>query len=69
MRTSFRIVRALMIKDNYLNELIMEFEEEHKRDVTIEEENQMITDMAMECEERMKDLSCSVVEAYNDIMY
>jgi hypothetical protein len=57
-----------MIKDSYLDQLIMDFEAEHKRDITEDEENQFVLDMVEECKERMEDCSCSIVEAYKDIM-
>lgn len=65
---NFDIVRSLMVKDNSLDSEIMEMEANLKRDITIDEENKIISDMVSECEERMADLSCSLIEAYRDIM-
>lgn len=67
-RTNFDIIRSLMIKDNSLDSWICETEAEEKRDVTVEEEIAYIQDMVNECEERAQDLSCSLTEAYKDIM-
>lgn len=68
MQPDFKTVRNLMIKDNYLDQLIIDFEAEHKRDITENEENQLVLDMVKECKERMEDCSYSIVEAYKDIM-
>lgn len=68
MSTDFKVVKNLMIKDNYLDQLIMDFEAEHKRDITENEENQFILDIMQECKERMEDCNYSIVEAYKDIM-
>ena len=69
IRTNFDIIRGLMIKDNSLDSWICETEAEEKRDLTVEEENAYIQSIVDECKERMKDLSCNLVEAYKDIMY
>lgn len=68
-RTNFYIIRSLMIKDNSLDSWICETEAEEKRDITEAEENAYIQSIVDECKERMQDLSCSLVEAYKDIMY
>ena len=68
-RTNFDIIRGLMIADNSLDSWICETEAEEKRDITAEEENAYIQSIVDECKERMQDLSCSLLEAYNDIMY
>ena len=68
-RTNFDIIRGLMIKDNTLDSWICETEAEEKRDITVEEENAYIQGIVDECQEVMQDLSCSLIEAYNDIMY
>lgn len=66
---SFNIIRALMIKDGSLDSEILEVEAELKRDITIEEEKKIVSDMVEECKKRQIDLSCSIIEAYKDIMY
>lgn len=66
--TSFDVIRNLMKKDGTLEQEIYDRECELRRDLTIEEEDQIIIDMLNECKERMQDLSCSLVEAYKDIM-
>lgn len=68
-RTDFDIVRALMIADNTLDSWICETEAEEKRDITVEEEIAFVQNLVEECRERMRDLRCSLVEAYKDIMY
>lgn len=68
-RTDFEIIRALMVKDNTLDSWICETEAMEKRDITVEEENAYIQSIVNECKEVMQDLSCSLVEAYKDIMY
>ena len=67
-KTDFNIVRSLMIKDNSLDWWICETEADLKRDLTEQEENSYIQSIVDECKEVMKDLSCSITEAYNDIM-
>ena len=67
-KTDFNIVRSLMIKDNSLDSWICETEADLKRDLTEQEENSYIQSIVDECKEVMKDLSCSITEAYNDIM-
>ena len=57
-----------MIKDNSLDSWICETEADLKRDLTEQEENSYIQSIVDECKEVMKDLSCSITEAYNDIM-
>lgn len=70
MLNSFeKIIKAMMVKDNTLDSYICETEAELKRDLTIEEENQYIKDITHECVMRAMDLSCSLKEAYEDIMY
>lgn len=64
----YDIIRGLMKKDGTLEQEIYDRECELKRDLTIEEEDQIIIDMLNECKEVMQDLSCSLVEAYKDIM-
>lgn len=68
-RTNFDIIRGLMIADNSLDSWICETEAEEKRDITAEEKTAYIQSIVDECKEVMQDLSCSLVEAYNDIMY
>ena len=68
-RTDFDIVRGLMIADNTLDSWICETEAEEKRDITAQEETAYIQSIVDECKEVMQDLSCSLTEAYNDIMY
>lgn len=65
----FDVVKNLMTKDNTLDEMIYEFECEHKRDITEDEKNSFVQEMLDECLERARDLSCSLEEAYNDIMH
>ena len=67
-RTNFDIIRSLMIKDNSLDAWIYETEAEEKRDITAEEENEYVQSIVDECEQRMQDLSCSLIEAYEDVM-
>lgn len=67
-RTNFDIVRSLMCKDNSLDSWICETEATLKRDLTIEEENAYIQSVVDECQERMQECSCSLIEAYKDIM-
>lgn len=68
VKTNFEIIRDLMIKDNNLESWICELEVEEKRDITAEEENAYIQSIVDECIERAKDLSCSIEDAYKDIM-
>lgn len=65
----FNIIKALMTKDNSLDSWICETEAIEKRDITEEEETAYIQSVVNDCKEIMKDLSCSLVEAYKDIMY
>lgn len=67
--TEFNFVRSLMIKDNSLDEWICETEAREKRDITVEEEYDYVLNILFECVERARDLSCSIKEAYEDIMY
>ena len=68
-RTNFDIVRSLMIKENILDEWICEKEAEEKRDITAEEENAYIQSIVDECERMMQDLSCSLIEAFNEVWF
>lgn len=68
-RTNFDIVRSLLDKGNFLDQWICETEAELKRDITIEEENAYVQSIVDECQTTMQDLSCSIVEAFNDIFY
>lgn len=68
-RTDFEIIRGLMVKDNSLDSWICETEATEKRDITVAEENAYVQSIVDECKEVMQDLSCSLVEAYKDIMY
>lgn len=67
-RTNFDIIRGLMVADNTLDSWICETEAEYKRDLTAEEENVYIQSIVDECKAVMQDLSCSLVEAYKEIM-
>ena len=67
-RTNFDIIRSLMIKDNSLDSWIYETEATLKRDLTAEEENAYVQSVVDECLEVMQELSCNLIEAYNDIM-
>lgn len=67
--TNFKIIENLMKKDGGLDSQIYDLQCELKRDTTIEEENSIIQEMLDECLERSHDLSCSITEAYNDIMH
>ena len=67
-RTNFDIIRGLMIVDNTLDSWICETEAEEKRDLTAEEENAYIQSIVDECKVVTQDLSCSLVEAYKEIM-
>lgn len=67
-RINFNIIRGLMCKDNSLDSWICETEATLKRDLTVQEENDYIQSIVDECQERMRELSCSLVEAYKDIM-
>lgn len=67
-RTNFQIIRALMVSDNTLDCFVYETECILKRDITVEEENAFIQDVLEECVIRMQELSCSLLEAYKDIM-
>lgn len=68
-RTNFDIVRSLLIKGNFLDEWICETEAELKRDISVEEENAYVQSVVDECKELMQDLSCSIIEAFNEIWY
>lgn len=68
-KTDFDIIRSLMIADNSLDSWICETEAEEKRDITAEEETAYIQSIVDECKERMRELSCSLVDAYKDIMH
>lgn len=68
-RSYFDVIRGLMVSDNSLDSWISETEATEKRDVTAEEEKAYIQATLDECKERMQDLSCSLVEAYKDLMY
>lgn len=67
-RTNFDIIRGLMVAGNTLDSWICETEAEEKRDLTAEEENVYIQSIVDECKAVMQDLSCSLVEAYKEIM-
>lgn len=67
-RSNFDIVRGLMCKDNSLESWICETEATLKRDLTVQEENAYIQSVVDECQEVMQELSCSLIEAYKDIM-
>nr|DAM88189.1 MAG TPA: hypothetical protein [Caudoviricetes sp.] len=67
-RTNFDIIRGLMVADNTLDSWICETEAEEKRDLTAEEENVYIQSIVDKCKVVMQDLSCSLVEAYKEIM-
>lgn len=69
MKNDYSIIISFMIKDNILDQAILAFESENKRDMTIEEENKIVSDMVEECRKRMLELRCSIVEAYKDINY
>lgn len=67
-KVNFDIIRGLMIRDNTLDSWICETEAEEKRNVTAEEEIAYIQSIVNECVQRASDLSCSIEEAYKDIM-
>lgn len=67
-RTNFDIIRSLMIKDNSLDSWICQTEAILKRDHIEQEENDFVQSVVDGCQERMQDLSCSLIEAYEDIM-
>lgn len=67
-RTNFDIIRSLMCKDNSLDSWIYETEAHLKRDITEQEENAYVQSIVDECIERMQECSCSLIEAYKDIM-
>lgn len=67
-RTNFDIIRGLMISDKSLDSWICKTEAEEKRDISIEEETAYIQSIVDECKEVMQDLSCSLTEAYMEIM-
>lgn len=68
-RTNFDIVRGLLIKGNFLDKWICETEAELKRDISVEEESAYVQSVVDECKELMQDLSCSIIEAFNEIWY
>lgn len=65
----YDIIKRLMDKDGSLDEEIFNLQCELKRDLTLKEEEDIVYKMLNECKERRADLSCSLTEAYNDIMY
>lgn len=67
--SNFNLIEHLMKKDGSLDSQIYEMQCELRRDTTIEEENAIIQEMLEDCINRCHDLSCSLVEAYNDIMH
>lgn len=68
-KTNFDIVRSLLIKGNFLDQWIYETEAELKRDITLEEENAYVQSIVDECTATMQDLSCDIIEAFNEIFY
>jgi hypothetical protein len=66
---NYDIVKSLMNKDGSLDDQIYNLQCELKRDTTIEEENAIVQKMLDECMEVCRDLSCSITEAYDDIMH
>lgn len=65
----YDIIKRLMDKDGSLDEEISNLQCQLRRDTTIEEEEAIVYKMLNECKERRADLSCSLIEAYKDIMY
>lgn len=65
----YNVIKNLMSKDGSLDQEIYDLQCHLRRDTTIEEEEAVVYKMLSECKERCGDLSCSLTEAYKDIMY
>lgn len=65
----YAVVKYLMDKDGSLDQEIYDLQCQLRRDTTVQEETAIVLKMVEECRQRAVDLSCSIAEAYKDIMY
>ena len=66
---NFLLIEELMKRDGSFEHAVYDLQCKLQRDTTIDEECKIIYDMVNDCEQVCIDLSCSIEEAYDEIMH